>query len=288
MSSRRFICAVLTSVLLLGTRVFGADDAPLRETTRGAFLIQADFDLAELEPELRELDRLVVELRRALRLPPMKDRVAVRIFPDEASWREFYRKKFAPAAYREAIYERTNYLLDRSGIKGRVYLHRNKYFLEDLRHECSHAVLGATLGSVPIWLDEGVAEYFEAAPDERLHNPEWSARLRKRIETNEFLPIEKLEKLSGVSDMTSVKYCDSWAWVCFMLNDSRETNDALCEYLADVGAKKIFAPKMSKRLAKLFAPERPDARLRRFYRALDRASNARQRAGESGAAPTSP
>ncbi|GIT30210.1 MAG: hypothetical protein Ct9H300mP1_22560 [Planctomycetaceae bacterium] len=34
-------------------------------------------------------------------------------------------------------------------------------FPEDLRHEFTHGVLHSSLKRVPLWLDEGLAEYFE-------------------------------------------------------------------------------------------------------------------------------
>ena len=32
---------------------------------------------------------------------------------------------------------------------------------EDLRHEATHALLHVAVGDLPLWLDEGLAEYFE-------------------------------------------------------------------------------------------------------------------------------
>ena len=39
--------------------------------------------------------------------------------------------------------------------------YRNPEFGNDLRHECTHALLHAVLPAVPLWLDEGLAKYFE-------------------------------------------------------------------------------------------------------------------------------
>jgi hypothetical protein len=45
-----------------------------------------------------------------------------------------------------------------------VFAYRGEDFETDLRHECTHALLNAALPVVPLWLDEGLAEYFEVLP----------------------------------------------------------------------------------------------------------------------------
>ena len=37
----------------------------------------------------------------------------------------------------------------------------------DLRHELTHALLHGVLKDVPLWLDEGLAGFFELPPDAR-------------------------------------------------------------------------------------------------------------------------
>ena len=42
-----------------------------------------------------------------------------------------------------------------------VYTFHNDRLDEDLRHEATHALLHVAVGDLPLWLDEGLAEYFE-------------------------------------------------------------------------------------------------------------------------------
>ena len=45
-------------------------------------------------------------------------------------------------------------------------------FRIDLHHEGTHALLHASLARVPLWLDEGLAKYFEVPPAQRANgNP---------------------------------------------------------------------------------------------------------------------
>ena len=262
-----FFCGALT--LGAATATLAATDAPsetLAEMRRGPFVARADFDLAAIENELAALDALVAEMTTTLRLPAFREKVVVRIFRDETTWREFHRRSFGGAPYRRAMYDRKNYLFDRDEAPGRVYLFLNPNFDKDLRHECAHAILGATLGrGVPIWLDEGIAEYYEASPEERATNPVWRARAAERLRRGEFSSLESLEKIAGIEGMTSVKYCDSWAWVCWFLNGPEAVRDVLPQYLNDAGARKLFAPKPSKRLKAIAKDGAAERSLRRYF-----------------------
>ncbi|MBQ2789061.1 MAG: hypothetical protein IJE97_05435 [Thermoguttaceae bacterium] len=268
--------AIFCAIFALGAATIGsasADGADEKnantEIRRGPFIVRADFDLTPLEGELRELDALVDEMTRTFRLPKTRENVVVRIFRDEATWRDYWNREFGSLPFRRALYDRKNYLFDRDGANGRVYLCVNPLFANDLRHECAHAILAATLGrSVPIWLDEGIAEYFEQPPESRLTNETWRSATVERLRRGEFSTLESLEKLSSMNEMTVVKYCDSWAWVCWFLNGPDAVRDVLPQYLNDLASRKLFAPKPSKRLKAIAKDGAAERSLRRFYGAL--------------------
>ncbi|MBQ2788388.1 MAG: hypothetical protein IJE97_02035 [Thermoguttaceae bacterium] len=263
-----FVAIWATAAGAFASNVVAAENAT-SEIRRGPFIVRADFDLTPLEEELRELDSLLDEITRTFRLPKLRENVVVRIFRDEATWREYWNREFAPAPYRRALYDRKNYLFDRDGANGRVYLCVNPLFKNDLRHECAHAVLAAALGrSVPIWLDEGIAEYFERPASERLTNATWRPRTIERLRRGEFSTLESLEKLAGMNEMSPVKYCDSWAWVCWFLNGPDAVRDVLPQYLNDLASRKPFAAKPSKRLKAIAKDGAAERSLRRFYGAL--------------------
>lgn len=272
--------ALALSAAIVGFATSGFAAEATTEARRGPFVARADFDLATIENELATLDALVAEMRSTLRLPEFREKVVVRIFRDEATWREFHRQNFGGAPYRRAMYDRKNYLFDRDDAPGRVYLCLNPKFDKDMRHECAHAILGAALGrSVPIWLDEGIAEYYEASPEERATNPVWFDRAAERLRRGDFSSLESLEKIAGIEGMPSVKYCDSWAWVAWFLNGPEAVRDVLPQYLNEVGARKLFASKPSKRLKAIAQDGAAERSLRRYFGVVA--------ASESGEAPRS-
>lgn len=284
----RRIVALFCGALTLGaaTSNLAADDA-ISETRRGRFIARADFDLTTIENELAALDALVADMTTALRLPAFRENVVVRIFRDEATWREFHRRNFGGAPYRRAMCDRKNYLFDRDDAPGRVYLCLNPNFEKDLRHECAHAILGATLGrGVPIWLDEGIAEYYEAAPEERATNPAWRKRAAERLRRGDFSSLESLEKIVGIEGMTSDKYCDSWAWVAWFLNGPTAARDILPQYLNDLGARKLFASKPSKRLRAIAKDGAAERSLRRYLGVAEPATSQSARSSDWTPSPT--
>ena len=56
-------------------------------------------------------------------------------------------------------------LLPGPGAARVVYTYSSPRLEEDLRHEATHALLRGGYGDLPLWLDEGLAEYFETPAD---------------------------------------------------------------------------------------------------------------------------
>ena len=98
----------------------------------------------------------------------------------------------------------------------------------DLRHELTHAILHGILKDVPLWLDEGLAGYFELPPANDGVNPHHLEILRQ----GPFQPdLARLEKLDQVKQMEKPEYRESWAWVHFMLRGDPHVRKVLHEYL---------------------------------------------------------
>jgi len=231
------------------------------ESSRGIFTFQTDFNLSEISSEIASLDALADELTQTLNIPAPKEKVLAQILPDETSWREFFKKNFPGLAYRTAMFDRKNYLLDSR--KSRLYAFRGPKLEVDLRHEGTHALLAASLGqSVPLWLDEGLAEYFEETPETRKKNAKRLETTSARLENGSFSSLKLLESVSNVSSTTNAFYNDSWAWINYLLNASSETRAVVSEYLNDLARFRLFASKISARLKKIGGGEKA---LRRYY-----------------------
>ena len=122
----------------------------------------------------------------------------------------------------------------KGGGAGTVYAFRGPELAVDVRHESTHGLLHAMLPMVPLWLDEGLAEYFEAPADRRaVGNPHQDA-LRWNLRLGRPPRLPRLESRHDLSEMSAGDYRDAWAWVHFMLHGPPEARDELVRFLADI------------------------------------------------------
>ncbi len=233
-SSKRRDNLVLAALLALATSLAaGASsgttdkDAWIDSRQVGPFIIQATFPLGPYEKLFAELPDLQRELIRTLGISPAKDPIYVYLFSTTESYRAYMQQHFPKVPYRSALF-----VLD-SGSPS-VYTFRKADLDIDLRHECTHALLHAALPVVPLWLDEGIAKYFEVPASQRAFDHpyfddlkwKWSLRLGM-IRT-----IESLEERDDLSQMDGADYRYSWAWVHFMLHGPEAAHRTLVQYLA--------------------------------------------------------
>ncbi len=129
------------------------------------------------------------------------------------------------------------------GGRGRVYVYASPQLAVDLRHECTHAFLHAALPETPLWLDEGLAEYFEPPAAERaFDNPYLSVVCKTVVAREQAPPIESLESRQRLEEMSANDYRIAWAWTHFMLHGPRSGHAALVEYLDDLANRRRAAP----------------------------------------------
>ena len=116
----------------------------------------------------RYSDRLpyCVDLVGYLNIPKSTEPIELCLFRDTQSYTDFIRAVFPGAPLdRPALYVKD------SG-PGVLMVQRDGNMIVNIRHEMTHAYLNASLKHVPIWIDEGLAKYFETPPGERgFRNP---------------------------------------------------------------------------------------------------------------------
>jgi hypothetical protein len=193
----------------------------------GPFQCVAAFPLAPLEPVFDELSQLEHELQRTLGLPPAKATVEVYLLADEASHRALLEQLYPRVPYRRALYVQRER-------RAAVYAYQHPELAIDLRHECTHALLHANLPTVPLWLDEGLAEYFEMPEAQRASNHPHLPAVKWNLRLGMFRTIESLETTDKLSDMGGVEYRFSWAWVHFMLHGPVAAHRALVQFVGDL------------------------------------------------------
>jgi hypothetical protein len=180
--------------------------------------------IANLFDELASLQR---ELTRTLALPAAQTPIEVLIFATENSHRSYLQRHFPRVPYRRALY------VQRGG-NGAVFAYMHPELTIDLRHECTHALMHAELAMVPLWLDEGLAEYFEVAATERAFGHPHLPRLRWDLRLGRGRSLESLENQHDLAAMGATEYRFAWAWVHFMLHGPQPAHQQLVDYLGDI------------------------------------------------------
>lgn len=179
------------------------EDVPLR--------IESDFDLQDDSKVLQEIRNLKMELRDDLGIPFSNEKIRVRIFRNEASFGQFTAQHFPQLAGRRALFvvERGEY---------HVYAVWSDAILSDLRHELTHAYLNSSVGTLPLWLDEGLAEYYEVVGVPQRINREHLPWLTDGLKNYTWRPdLDRLAALSQPEQMTHTDYAESWLWVHYLM-----------------------------------------------------------------------
>ena len=227
---RRAIAPALLAVLsVAGFARMGLAETWIDWRVAGPFVCRADFPLDGIEGLFDDLARLQNDLVRNLGVPAAKERIELYLFRDQWSYRRFLNRYLAGVPYRRALYVK-------SGGRGMVFAYRSAQFEVDIRHECTHALLHAVLPMVPLWLDEGLAEYFEVSPSKRAFDNPHLAGVRWCVRLGIVPRLGKLEKEHDLSQMGGSEYRNAWAWTHFMLHGSVEAHDELVRFLADIQA----------------------------------------------------
>jgi len=215
---------------------------PARHSIRsGPLVVMSDFKLRGNHPIIEDLVRLRKQVNVTLKLSPQREEVVVYIFGTHQDYRNYLDSAFPGLPSRRAYFVGTASELA-------VFTYWGERIQEDLRHEYTHGILHASLKSVPLWLDEGLAEYFEmGGPRPGTINTDYAGRLAASLANGWQPKMERLESLEDFSQMQHVDYQEAWAWVHFLLHHSPETQQVLLTYLDDLRTKRN-PPALSTRL----------------------------------------
>ena len=234
----------------IGLRSWGVDDGlPDRTTLEvGQLVIHADFPIAGQHRLVRELDTLRAEVSQRLGLPVSDEPVHLYLFEDEAAYDAFRSRQFPGFPARRAFFVETDTTLA-------VFAAWQDRVAEDLRHETTHGYVHAVAPAVPLWLDEGLAEFFEMPRHEAgVHRPHVAHLMGRSLEGTWRPDLERLESLASAADLSQDHYAESWSWVHWLLSTTPERRALLEDYLADVRRDGKTAP-LSVRLR--HAPDTP-------------------------------
>lgn len=212
------------------------------QTRTGPYTVFTNFPVAADAPAIRHLQSLEHQLEAHLgvRVDPKEAPIEVYILNDRKAFAHFL------AFYYPELPSRRAFFLAQ-GDRRVVYTYLGDRLEEDLRHEATHALLHASVAELPLWLDEGLAEYFEGPDSRNGVNPEHLAKLPADLAKGWTPDLERLETLQDVRQMSPRDYRESWAWVHYLLNGPAPGKTALLAYLADLRTSPE-TPTLSRRL----------------------------------------
>lgn len=178
---------------------------------RDQLVIYSDSPLASQHRMVEELCLQRTELLTRLNLPASNEPIHVYLFDTGERFTTFMRLHYPDFPSRRAFFVETDTLLS-------VYAHWGDRVAEDLRHEVAHGYLHSVVPNLPLWLDEGLAEYFEVPRGQHGLNLPHVADLSAKMSTGWRPDLRRLETLTAVGDMRQVDYAESWLWVHWMLD----------------------------------------------------------------------
>lgn len=214
------------------------------EVRGDGFLCHADFHLDDYWEQLAEVSGAQNDLVKLLGVPRPEEPFHVCLFARRESMRQHVARYFPQAPDRRALF------VQQDGV-GMVFAHWSNQLAVDLRHECTHAALHASHPFIPLWLDEGIAEYFEVDPGQRMSGSPYLKEVRWKARFAMGPNVARLEQLDSPNRMDSDDYRDSWACVHFMLHGPPAAREELKQYLSDLRDQRPTAP-LGERLEQRF------------------------------------
>ncbi len=236
MMSSRFRAGPYVAVIALagiaGCATTGEKGHPLvpteYQTRTGPYVVFTNFPLPTDDGVIRQLSTLrdQFEDTLGLKVDATDSPIEVYVLGDRKTFEHFLTFYYPGLPPRRAFFIA-------QGDRRVVYTFKSDRLDEDIRHEATHALIHATVGSIPLWLDEGLAEHFEVADGSGM-NREHLGRLPSDVHDGWKPNLQKLESLQSVQQMTPGDYRESWAWVHYLLHGPAEGRGVLLGYLGDL------------------------------------------------------
>lgn len=214
---------------LLG-RLFPGREPEFRAVRTGRFLLISDHRLDDAGGIATDLEALHRQLQADLKLPSLDATVRIYLFAKHASFSRYVRKHIP---YLTGLDTRRHGLfLLRNGVP-HMFVLRTADLRGSLRHEFVHVVLNTSAPGLPIWLDEGLAMYYETI-DDPAGREEITRGLAKRLACGWQPDLARLEQLDEMRDMDTLAYAEAWAWVRLLTEGPAELRGLLPAFLDDL------------------------------------------------------
>lgn len=192
---------------------------------RDQLVIHSNFSLPRHHRLIDELVARRDDVVDRLRLPVSDEPIHVYLFESPDRFRQFMAQHYPEFPDRRAFFVESDTWLT-------VYAFWGDHIAEDLQHEVVHGYLHTMVPHLPLWIDEGLAEYFEVPRGEGGVNRPHLRLLMANDDTPWSPDITSLERLQMPGEMTQREYAESWAWMHFLLDSTAQRRDLLRNYLA--------------------------------------------------------
>lgn len=239
---RRTWCAlsawwVATAIGCTAGMVETPDLLPVRNAVKfDQLAIHSNFPLPMNHRLLEDLRQQRGEVVSRLNLPPSEKPINVYLFDTEVAFDRFMREHHPDFPQRRAFFVE-------SGGRLAVYAQWGERVAEDLRHEVAHGYLHSAVAHLPLWLDEGLAEFFEVPHGTQGLNPPHVQLLLGKLLTQGWRPnLERLEGLASAGDMTQDDYAEAWLWAHWLLETADDRRATLHGYLRSLAQPGNVAP----------------------------------------------
>jgi len=237
------MCFSLSLILQPGLPAFAKDWRDQIEL--GGFRIKADFALNAESALLSEIEQLTKDVSQTLGIEVQSEGTEILLFGNRRDYQDYLSVRVPEGVHRPALFVKSETM-------SRVYAYRCPELATNLRHETTHALLHASLQIIPLWLDEGLAEYFEVPRDERVHGSphltslqRWNSRFTWRLH------LEGLAEKEEMSQMSSRDYRDAFSVVHFLIHGPPEAQRLLHNYLTDIQGGDV-PPPLTEQISKSF------------------------------------
>jgi hypothetical protein len=207
-----------------------------RQFVHEQLTVYSDFYLPSTHPIIEELASLRHGITEALEIPTSEQPIHIYLFENEERLRKFAQRQLPGFPPRRAFFiKKEDQLM--------VWAFWGEKIAEDIRHEVTHAYVHSVVPNVPIWLDEGIAEYFEVSPVAKGVNEPHIRLLADSYRQETWRPdLERLEGLSATAELSQLEYAEAWLWIHFLLTSDAYNNSLICQSLRQLRETGSAAP----------------------------------------------
>jgi len=246
-SNHQLLCSLTQIALAIAVTLFVHTQAALAEEwpvtfTHGNFRVQSQVATEKILPAIQSLPLLQQQISDDLGITVYDETIDVMIFSSSYHYRNYIRPRIPEAVNRPALFVKAPDRLY-------VFVIYSRSWETDLRHETTHATLHGSMPYLPIWVDEGLAKYFEVPAELKGRNEELLSNLKWRFRFRQPIRARELEEMQDLTDMRPEHYRDSWAWMYFCMHHSQASKELLQSYLKEIQNEEVVGSFVDRLLA---------------------------------------